>query len=135
MNRNSLFTTLRAAVEPLGYSLETGDPSAATTIKSYPAAWLETPVAVAIEGLNEGSIAYRIVLHLLHRADRESVITPEKLWDTIEGDALTALHSLSIAPSVIGLDNIKLTPTAFQTSNHGELGIVASFTLRVEHCF
>jgi hypothetical protein len=35
---------------------------------------------------------------------------------------------------VIALDNVKLTPTAFQTTNHGELGIIATFTVKVEYC-
>ena len=36
MNRSSLFTALRAAIEPLGYSFETGDPAAAMTLKENP---------------------------------------------------------------------------------------------------
>lgn len=135
MNRSSLFTALRSAVEPLGYSFATGDPAAAsTTIRNYPTAWLDTPIATAVEGLNEGSISYRISLRLLHRADREAVLNPETVWERVETDAINLLHALSISSGVISLDNVKLTPTAFQTTNHGELGIIATFTIKVEYC-
>ena len=135
MNRSSLFTALRAAIEPLGYSFATGDPSVATaTIRNYPTAWLDTPIATAVEGLNEGSISYRISLRLLHRADREAVLNPETVWERDELDAINLLHALSISNGVIALDNVKLTPTAFQTTNHGELGIIATFTIKVEYC-
>lgn len=135
MNRSSLFTALRSAVEPLGYSFATGDPAAAsTTIRNYPTAWLDTPIATAVEGLNEGSISYRISLRLLHRADREAVLNPETVWERVETDAINLLHALSISSGVIALDNVKLTPTAFQTTNHGELGIIATFTIKVEYC-
>lgn len=135
MNRSSLFTALRSAVEPLGYSFASGDPtSAATTIRNYPTAWLDTPIATAVEGLNEGSINYRISLRLLHRADREAVLNPETVWEKTELDAINLLHALSITSGVIALDNVKLTPTAFQTTNHGELGIIATFTVKVEYC-
>lgn len=135
MNRSSLFTALRAAIEPLGYSFATGDPTvAASTIRNYPTAWLDTPIATTIEGLNEGAINYRISLRLLHRANREAVLNPESVWDRVENDAINLLHALSITSGVIALDNVKLTPTAFQTTNHGELGIIATFTLKVEYC-
>lgn len=135
MNRSSLFTALRAAVEPLGYSFATGDPAAAsTTIRNYPTAWLDTPIATAVEGLNEGAISYRISLRLLHRADREAVLNPETVWERVETDAINLLHALSISSGVIALDNVKLTPTAFQTTNHGELGIIATFSVKVEYC-
>ena len=135
MNRSSLFTALRAAVEPLGYSFATGDPAAAsTTIRNYPTAWLDTPIATAVEGLNEGAISYRISLRLLHRADREAVLNPETVWERVETDAINLLHALSISSGVITLDNVKLTPTAFQTTNHGELGIIATFSVKVEYC-
>lgn len=135
MNRSSLFTALRAAIEPLGYSFATGDPTAAaSTIRNYPTAWLDTPIATAVEGLSEGAISYRISLRLLHRADRESILAPESVWDRVECDAINLLHALSITSGVIALDNVKLTPTALQTTNHGELGIVATFTLKVEYC-
>lgn len=135
MNRTSIFTALRSAVEPLGYSFATGDPTAATAlIRNYPAAWLDTPVAVAVEGLDEGTISYRISLRLLHRADRDAILCPETVWDSVENDTLVALRTLSLSSGVIALDAIKMTPTALQTTNHGELGIVATFTLKVEHC-
>lgn len=135
MNRTSLITTLRSAVEPQGYSLATGDPMAATaTITTYPAAWLDTPIAVAIEGLGEGHIAYQISLRLLRKADREAVLNPETVWEVVENDAINILASLSTASGVIAIDKVKLTPTALQTTLHGELGIVASFTLKVEYC-
>ncbi len=135
MNRSSLFTALRSAVEPLGYSFASGDPTTASaSIRTYPTAWLDTPIATAVEGLTEGSISYRISLRLLHRADRATILAPETLWDKVENNALVALRSLSLMQGVIALDNIKLIPTALQTTNHGELGIVASFTLKVEYC-
>ena len=135
MNRSSLFTALRAAIEPLGYSFETGDPAAATaTIRNYPTAWLDTPIATAVEGLSEGSISYRISLRLLHRADREAIARPETVWELVENDAINLLHTLSLTAGIIALDNVKLTPTALQTTNHGDLGIVATFTLKVEYC-
>lgn len=135
MNRTSLITTLRSAVEGQGYTLATGDPMAATaTITTYPAAWLDTPIAVAIEGLSEGDIAYQISLRLLRKADREAVLNPETVWNAVESDAINILASLSTASGVIALDKIKLTPTALQTTLHGELGVVATFTLKVEYC-
>lgn len=135
MNRSSLFTALRAAVEPLGYSFETGDPAIATsTIRNYPTAWLDTPIATAVEGLSEGAISYRISLRLLHQADREAIARPETVWELVENDAINLLHTLSLTPGIIALDNVKLTPTALQTTNHGDLGIVATFTLKVEYC-
>lgn len=136
MNRSSLFTALRSAVEPLGYSFATGDPTVASaTIRTYPTAWVDTPITTAVEGLNEGSIAYRITLRLLHRADRAAVLAPETIWDRVENDALAALHTLSLTQRVIAVEGVKLTPTAFQTTNHGELGIIATFSLKIEHCF
>lgn len=136
MNRSSLFTALRSAIEPLGYSFATGDPSSASAvIRNYPTAWVDTPIATAVDGLAEGTISYRISLRLLHQADREAVLAPETLWDRVENDALVVLHSLSIAQGVIAIENVKLTPTAFHTTNHGELGIVATFSLKIEHCF
>ncbi len=135
MNRSSLFTALRSAVEPLGYSFASGDPATATaTIRDYPTAWLDTPIATAVEGLSEGSISYRISLRLLHRADREALLNPETVWAKAELDAINLLQTLNFTSGIIALDNVKLTPTAFQTTNHGELGIIATFTVKVEYC-
>ena len=136
MNRTSLITALRAAIAPLGYSFETGDVhSAASKIRTYPAAWLDTPTAVAAEGVNEGFIEYRISIRLLHEADHVAVLDPETAWAKIENDALVFLHNLYIEEGVVAIDTIKMVPTAFQTTNHGELGLTLTFTLKVEHYF
>lgn len=136
MNRTSLITALRAAIAPLGYSFETGDVhSAASKIRTYPAAWLDTPTAVAAEGVNEGFIEYRISIRLLHEADHVAVLDPETAWAKIENDALVFLHNLYIEEGVVAIDTIKMIPTAFQTTNHGELGLTLTFALKVEHYF
>ena len=102
MNRTSLITALRAAIAPLGYSFETGDVhSAASKIRTYPAAWLDTPTAVAAEGVNEGFIEYRISIRLLHEADHVAVLDPETAWAKIENDALVFLHNLYIEEGVV----------------------------------
>lgn len=136
MNRTSLITALRSAIEPLGYSFETGDAhSAASKIRTYPAAWLDTPTAVASEGVNEGFIEYRISFRLLHAADHDAVLNPESVWAKIENDALVFLHNLYIEEGVVAIDSIKMIPTAFQTTNHGELGLTLTFALKVELYF
>lgn len=136
MNRTSLITALRSAIEPLGYSFETGDAhSAASKIRTYPAAWLDTPTAVASEGVNEGFIEYRISFRLLHAADHDAVLSPESVWAKIENDALVFLHNLYIEEGVVAIDSIKMVPTAFQTTNHGELGLTLTFALKVELYF
>ncbi len=135
MNRTYLISLIRSAAEQAGYAFYGGDiRSAAAVIRSYPAAWLETPQLVSFDGGSEGYASYRVTLRLLSAADRQSVLDPEPAWAALETDAMSIVSILASSRGAAQVREVKCTPSSLVTSNHGETALCITFIISVEYC-
>lgn len=135
MDRTHLISLIRSAAEQAGYAFYCGDiRSAASAIRSYPAAWLETPQLVSFDGGDEGYASYRVSLRLLSAADRRSVLDPEPAWAALEADALSIVRAAAVSRGAGRVREVKCTPSSLVTTNHGETALCITFIISIEYC-
>ena len=97
----------------------------AAVVDRYPALFVETPQFRSMEGVSHGRITYRLVLHVLDAAAGHSAERRNQSIDIGEGLALTLLTQLSLAPSIVAVENISIRPSMLKLTGHGDVSVTA----------
>ncbi len=125
MKREQLIELIHGAVSAQGYVFLTGETHlAGSTVRVYPAAWLEPPVLLSRTGRCEGETTWRLRLYLMTLPAGSS--STETMWQMLEGDALRVTRLIADSETFCSIGNIGCTPARKSLTVHGEISVVLS---------
>lgn len=124
MKREVLTDILREACVAAGYAFYTGPVHrAGGEVRAYPAAWLEPPVMKSSEGRGEGTLTYRITLHLMALPQAGG---QDGMMAALETDALAVTGMAGGDDRVCGVSAVSCVPAAQTLTAHGEMSVELS---------
>ena len=126
MNRAFLCSAIEGLVSPYGYSFTLNDESYyPTTVCRYPAAFLQNPKFVSIDGQKHGRITYDVSLTLAHEAAKRSPSECNNLLCEMEEQMVKIFVALSNNENILLVDNLTISHTSTFIDNHGAIAIEA----------
>ena len=100
----------------------------------FPMIWAEPPVLCGKKGRNEGTLRYKIRLHILQRNENYSPLFQERIWEGLEKTALRLYEALAVHPKIASTENITCTPARSALTNYGELSVPVTFEAEILYC-
>lgn len=128
MFRHLLASLIRPDAERCGYTFFQGPARGiASRASRFPVLWLEPPVLTSLEGRSEGTVTYRVTMHLLSLGNRGR--PAEALWEEMEDDAVLLFRTLADTPRVLGAAHLRCTASADALTHRGDIALTAVFDL------
>lgn len=126
MNRTLLCSAIEGLASECGYHFQQGDKSYyPTTVCRYPAAFLQNPKFVSIDGQKHGRITYNVSLSLAHEAAKLSPSECSNLICEMEEQMVQIFVALSKNERILLVDNLTISPSSTFIDNHGAITIEA----------
>lgn len=133
MHRGKLLSAIENASTGSGYKPYTGFLySMNGNAVKFPAAWLIPPAVVKWEGRKEGYITYSATLYLMKIETKISPDIREDVWSEMEKEAYDIITAIGECRDIFNIQNVKITPSEYSLSKHGELSVKLEFEARMQ---
>ncbi|MFI3280611.1 MAG: hypothetical protein R3Y44_01425 [Rikenellaceae bacterium] len=87
----------------------------------FPAAWIQLPMVLYVEGRDEGVICHKIVVGLLDDYSSYSFDDKSDRLNQMHDDALEIMTALSRVEGVVEINDLTITPRVTHLTRHGDV--------------
>lgn len=127
MNRTYLINAIEGIATSEGYSFYSdSDERMSQQIKTYPAAWLQPPKFLTMEGRNHGKVTYSVTLHAMEAGARLTPAQRQQTWSRLEEELVEMFSKLSDTERVVAVEQLMINHTSHTLTTHGEVAATAT---------